>query len=79
MTDEAFEVSDRLIVMVENQGIKLITQGTVRRVEQNYEQRNYRLGVEFTSISNRKKEKIIHFVFEKMRSQIKMRVKSRGE
>lgn len=74
-----FIVDQRLIVMIEHPKINLITLGIIRRAEHIYEQRNYRLGVEFIGISNRQKENIIQFVFEKMRKQIKVRVKSRGE
>lgn len=75
VTREAYGVDQGMIVIIEHPKLVMAVQGRIRRVFSNPEQGNYRLGVEFTQIGNRQKEKIIQFVFEKMRAQMKMRVR----
>ncbi len=69
---EELRINDRLIVIVENSQINVVVLGKVRRKERlKNSEYSYRLGIQFIDISNAVKEKIIQYVFKKMRNQLK--------
>ncbi len=79
VTKETFKAKDNLIIIVENPNINLIVLGQVRRALRVDNRRDFRMGIEFINIASREKEKIIKFVFEKMRNQLKMQPRKRGD
>lgn len=69
---EDLKINDRLIIIVENSQINVVVLGKVRRKERlKNSEYSYRLGIQFIDIGNVVKEKIIQYVFKKMRNQLK--------
>ncbi len=69
---EELKMNDRLIIVIENSQINVVVVGKVRRKERlKNSEYSYRLGVQFIDIGNVVKEKIIQYVFKKMRNQLK--------
>ena len=79
VTKEVFKAKDNLIIIVENPNINLIVLGQVRRALRVDNRRDFRMGIEFINIASREKERVIKFVFEKMRNQLKMQPRKRGD
>lgn len=79
VTKEVFKAKDNLIIIVENPHINLIVLGQVRRALRVDNRRDFRMGIEFINIASREKERVIKFVFEKMRKQLKMQPRKRGD
>lgn len=77
ITGESYEMNQRIAILIDHPQLSLATWGRVRRITFNPDQGNYRLGISFSQISEREKEKIIQFVFKKMRDQMRMRLKDR--
>lgn len=71
VTDEHFEINDKLIIYIENPDLNLMTLGQVKRIDQIENRRSFRLGIEFINIVFKDKEKVINYVFKMMRNQLK--------
>ncbi|MBN2259006.1 MAG: PilZ domain-containing protein [Clostridiales bacterium] len=69
---EELSIGTRMIIVVENSQINVVVSGSVRRREklQNSEY-DYKIGIQFIDISGAIKEKIIQYIFKKMRNQLK--------
>ena len=69
---ENLRINDRMIIVVENSQINVTVIGKVTRKEKlKNKGYSYRIGIQFVDIENVIKEKIIQYVFKKMRKQLK--------
>ncbi|MEA3423162.1 MAG: flagellar brake protein [Bacillota bacterium] len=69
---EDLKINDKMIIILENSQINVVVLGKVRRKKKlKNSEYSYRLGIQFIDIGNTVKEKIIQYVFKKMRDQLK--------
>lgn len=69
------EMDDKLLFIINDVNLNISVTGKVTRVVKNKDSRKllYRIGICFTNLNFNKEEKVIRFIFLKMREQLKVR------
>lgn len=77
---ERLEIDDRLIIISESSQINVVVLGKmIRRKKTRNREYSYMVGIQFIETSDKIKEKIIQFVFAKMRNQLKSYSRDMGK
>src|SRR6056297_1655560 len=73
LIDENLDIGDELLVMSQNPSFKVVLKGHIVHKKKRYQSRGfkYKVGIRFLDQSYGTKEKIVGFVFKKMRDQLK--------
>ena len=76
LIDEIVEKGDKLLIFVEEPSLDVLLIGNVVHKVKQFRKKafNYKIGVSFADQSYKTKEKIVKFIFKKMREQLKTRI-----